>query len=1462
MNRASLIFCLLLPGAPLSTVAALQFTNLPSTGIATAFRAAAQDGVSRLLVVGDNSRTVLGVFNGSRIQLTTGTMPLASTALKSATFGSGFFLAGGDNSLAYRTADGANWIAAGGPFAPSTPQVTGLAFSAGSGRFTAAGSAKIISYANSTLAWSAASLPAGSFLESYRGATRFGANGFAACGIRGTVRISADGSNWTVSSPWSSSSPDLRGIAWNGGQTLVAVGTNGAILASTDAGGTWSGRSSGTLNTLNAIAYSGVEFLAVGQGGKILRSTDGGSWAAQSAGLPSGFNANLTGVVFGSGGSLNGVGLLVGEGGTLVLAGTPPAAPSNPVSQTNCSDSLPNIPPLSVDLVTDSTHPAGTLTVDWYDSANALQETGSLTFSPTNTQAPANGPVVLTFYAKTRDLRTGFSSLSSTPATLTLYPRPTAHVTGSAMLCNGEASPVQAALTGAAPWTVTWSSNGTPILTNSGIMVPSDTITQIVVNPNLDAPAVATYSVSALSDFFACEAFSSNLTGNAEITVNPLPTVSLSVSGPTAICTGGSTTVRAVLTGLGPWTLTLASNGVSVLTTNLASRTTDILVNPVNPDLNLARDVTYAVAGLVDNGAPTACAAGPLQISNNAVVRINPLPTASLSVSGPAAICNGSSTTVRSVLTGLGPWTLTLASNGVSVLTTNLTGKSTDIVVSPANPDLNLARDITYTVASLVDNGAATDCAAGALQITNNAVVRIDPLPTASLSVSGPTAICNGSSTTVRSALTGLGPWTLTLASNGVSVLTTNLTSKTTDIVISPVNTGLDQAHNATYTVAGLVDNGAATACAAGALQITNNAVVRIDPLPTVSLSVSGPAAICNGSSTTVRSMLTGLGPWTLTLASNGISVLTTNLAAATTDILVTPVNPDLNQARDVTYTVAGLVDNGAATACAAGALQITNNAVVQINPLPTVSLGVSGPSGICNGSSTTLRSVLTGLGPWTLTLSSNGVSVLTTNLASKTTDIVVSPVNSNLNQARNVTYTVAALLDEGAATGCSAGVLQITNSAVVRVDPLPTASLTLSGPAAICSGSSTTLRSTLTGLGPWTLTVASNDVSVLATNLASATADIVLSPRAPNLNQPHTAIYTVAGLVDNGAATACPAGTLQLTNNAVVVVNPLPTASLSVSGPTALCSGSATTLRVVLTGFGPWTLNLASNGVSMLTTNLTSKTTDIPVSLVNPGLNQSHAVTFTVVSLVDNGATTACAAGGLQLTNNAVVTVNPLPALPVSQGDQTNCAGFPNPSLSVSVPGGVTVDWYNGPTNGATLVASGTTAFTPPPAQSSATYYAEARELLSSCTSTGRTAVTVYQLTCPMISSSSNAVIIQWFGALELQTAFVLSNAPSTTVWQLVTNGVADVMNSWTNPVNAQQQFFRVKTGGPVEQVLSVTRVGGGLVTAWVEDFDARPKPTLPLRLRQGTLGTADVSPRAIAPAPGAPRLDPNASP
>lgn len=110
-------------------------------------------------------------------------------------------------------------------------------------------------------------------------------------GVAYGIATSVDAVNWTIR---------VRGlpqfldsVAWTGSM-LVAVGYNGTILTSIDAGVTWTSEVSGTNVALYKVIWTGSQLVAVGDAGTILTSPDGVTWTSRDSGT----TAGLSGVVW------------------------------------------------------------------------------------------------------------------------------------------------------------------------------------------------------------------------------------------------------------------------------------------------------------------------------------------------------------------------------------------------------------------------------------------------------------------------------------------------------------------------------------------------------------------------------------------------------------------------------------------------------------------------------------------------------------------------------------------------------------------------------------------------------------------------------------------------------------------------------------------------------------------------------------------------------------------------------------------------------------------------------------------------------------------------------------------------------------------------------------------------------------------------------------------------------------
>jgi subtilisin-like proprotein convertase family protein len=122
------------------------------------------------------------------------------------------------------------------------------------------------------------------------------------------------------------------------------------------------------------------------------------------------------------------------------------------------------------------------------------------------------------------------------------------------------------------------------------------------------------------------------------------------------------------------------------------------------------------------------------------------------------------------------------------------------------------------------------------------------------------------------------------------------------------------------------------------------------------------------------------------------------------------------------------------------------------------------------------------------------------------------------------------------------------------------------------------------------------------------------------------------------------------------------------------------------------------------------------------PNLSTPGQVTYSVAATNPN---TNCTT-----TQPVSITVNALPSAPNSSGDVTACSTAGNQSLTVSTGAGETADWFAASTGG-TVLASGDNVLSYSTATAN-TYYAEAQNTTTGCSSATRTGVTLNVNTSP----------------------------------------------------------------------------------------------------------------------------------
>ncbi|MEO0552232.1 MAG: gliding motility-associated C-terminal domain-containing protein [Bacteroidota bacterium] len=381
--------------------------------------------------------------------------------------------------------------------------------------------------------------------------------------------------------------------------------------------------------------------------------------------------------------------------------------------------------------------------------------------------------------------------------TLTFLDKPIAVLSGDASICEGQASDLSIDLTGVAPWTVIYSDGSNQYEINA-----NETVTIIPV----DQPG--TYQLVSVTDA-NCQG---TVSGAADISILDKPTAVL--SGDASICEGQASDLSIDLTGVAPWTV-IYSDGSNQYEIN-ANETVTII--PVD------QPGTYQLVSVTDaNCEGTA--------SGSANISILDKPTAVLS--GDASICEGQASDLSIDLTGVAPWTV-IYSDGSNQYEINASETVTIIPVDQPG---------TYQLVSVTD----ANCQGTA---SGSANISILDKPTAVLSGGG--SICEGETSELSLALTGIAPWSV-IYTDGSAQYEINSDES---IINFPI------AQPGTYQLVSISDANC-QGIVSGSAEVIGTSAKAV---------LSGGGIICSkGESTSISVSWTGDLPWTL-VYTDGIS--------------------------------------------------------------------------------------------------------------------------------------------------------------------------------------------------------------------------------------------------------------------------------------------------------------------------------------------------------------------------------------------------------------------------------------------------------------------------------------------------------------------------------------------------------------------------------------------------------------
>lgn len=880
-------------------------------------------------------------------------------------------------------------------------------------------------------------------------------------------------------------------------------------------------------------------------------------------------------------------------------------------------------------------------------------------------------------------------------ASFTIVKGPTGAITSNnTNIVSGGAARLDFSVTGVGPFDITYSDGNNPPITLPNVPI---TGTSVTVTPTV----TTTYTILNVLDKGTASQCNSGPQGNVTIIVS---NTIASISGNSTVCLGDSFAAYVSFSGSGPYTIVVGDQFGNNRTYQDLIDGDFVYIVPVVIGVD-----TFKIKSVTDQ----VTSASSTNTSGQAIANV--VQQKSVTISGSSTVCEGTSSTLTFDLVGTGSFNV-IYTDGTTNYSFNATAAGSPIIRSvPANALANGVN--TFTIVSVTNSNPSSVCP---IVFSGTGTITVRPTPVVLFSLSE-NPICKDNVDTLKFNFPSAGPFDVYFTTDSSS--TTKLDSAK----------GVSNGYFRTFVATGNTRFTATQARYSASPSCINNTtstiLLTINNKPTA--AISGTATVCQGSSANVRFVLgAGKRPYTV-VYNDGISNKT--IKVYNTDDTTIVVTPNAT----TTYTVVSVTDSNTPN-CSSGG---TGSAVITVNPLPNVTITLDEDS-ICAGQTARVKFDCSGVPPFTINYTENGVAKVFNATALGENELVVGPSVQTI-------YKLVSVSD-GSSKHCSKN---LTGADTLEVLPRPNVSLTTTTPE-VCEGTYARVRANVTGNG--NITVHIQNVGASYDTSFTVTAGTYFFNVLPQIG---INTYTAVTVSDDSPLTC------SRTNASSVVIRADEAPSGTISTTTEVCQGGFVDLKFDITGSGLMTVNFANDRGYTDSFTTTGGITNLSV---DPAPETGYIKYFITSIQSANGV--ICT--GVS-TDTAIALVNPTPAVSIKSPAKTICRGD-GTSLIFSVAG-------NGPfqvnfTDGVTPFVitlttdsdgDGKLDYTFPVTPSQTTTYRVTRVTDNSnptCVSTSTVAYTVIVNQKPTASIGGNNVICE---GDSTTLSFVLTGrAPLTLVY------------------------------------------------------------------------------------------------